>query len=82
MNYILNKQNFINATNIDTFFLHGMNWRVNRLVEMRLLAFCDGLVFNVYKCIIYLFVGTWDVHGVHQESTATALHQRMCLANI
>jgi len=49
------------------------------LVETRLIEVCDGHVFNVYKCIFYLFVGTWDVHGV-QETTATALHLRTCLA--
>ena len=83
MNYILNKQNFINATDIN-IFLHGMNWRLNMLVETRLIAVCDGHVFNVYNCIFYLFVGTWDVHGVLQETTATALHLRTCLqaANI
>jgi len=49
MDYILNKQNFINATNIDIFFLHGMNWRLNMLLETLLLAVCDGHVFNVYR---------------------------------
>jgi hypothetical protein len=34
MNCILNKQNFINVTNINTF-LHGMNGWVNRIVETR-----------------------------------------------
>ena len=55
--------------------LHGMNWRVKRLVETRFLAVCDGLVLT-FLSIICLSVGTWDVHGVRQGSTATALHLR------
>lgn len=78
MNYILNKQNFINATHIDTYFLHGMNWRLNRPVETRVTEVCDGHVFNVCKFVIYLCVGTWDVSAVRQDSIATALRLRTC----